>query len=79
MLDLALKNTRTTLLDLDWFYDVLDLDLRNTRTTSMDLDWFIKHWVVNQAGMPLQKYEDFLYTYFFYKKPVYKKLEAGAP
>ena len=35
-----LKNTRTTLLDLDWFYDILDLDLKYTRTTLLDLNWF---------------------------------------
>ena len=28
-----LKNSRTTLLDLDWFYDILDLDLKTTRAT----------------------------------------------
>ena len=40
MLDLALKNTCITLLDLDWFYNILDLDLKHTRTILLDLDWF---------------------------------------
>ena len=56
ILDLALKNYRTSLLILNWFY-ILDLELKNTRTC---ID-FIKHWawINNQAGMPLQMYEDF--------------------
>ena len=29
----------TTLLDSDWFYDILELDLKSTQATSLDLDW----------------------------------------
>ena len=29
----------TTLLDSDWFYDILELDLKSTHATSLDLDW----------------------------------------
>ena len=36
-MDLTLRNTRTTLLDLDCFYDILDLDLKNNRTTGLGL------------------------------------------
>ena len=32
LLELDLKSTQTTLLDLDWFYDILDLDLKKTLT-----------------------------------------------
>ena len=39
-LDLDLKNTWTTLLDSDWFYDMLELDLKSTQTTLLDLNWF---------------------------------------
>ena len=31
-LELDLRSTQTTLLDLDWFYDILDLDLKSTWT-----------------------------------------------
>ena len=31
-LELDLRSTQTTLLDLDWFYDMLDLDLKNIWT-----------------------------------------------
>ena len=30
ILDLDSKNTWTTLLESDWFYDILELDLNNT-------------------------------------------------
>ena len=39
-LDLDLKNTRTILLDSDWFYNMLDVALKNIRITLLDLDWF---------------------------------------
>ena len=32
--------TWTTLLDSDWFYDILELDFKRTVTTLLDLDWF---------------------------------------
>ena len=47
---------QTTLLDLDWFYDILGLDLKNTWTSVLDSDWFY----YNQAGMLLEKYENLL-------------------
>ena len=37
-MDFDLKNTWVTLLDLDWFYDILGVDLKNTWI--MNLDWF---------------------------------------
>ena len=62
-----MKGTRTTLLDLDWIYDILDLDLKNTCTTLLDSDWidFILelNWLnelKKQAKMPLENNEDFL-------------------
>ena len=51
ILELDLKSTQTTLLDLDWFYDILDLDLKNRWTNLLDSDWFY----YNQAGMLLEK------------------------
>ena len=39
MLDLD-SNIWTTLLDLDWFYDILELVLKSTETILLDLDWF---------------------------------------
>ena len=51
ILELDLKSTQMTKLDLDWFYDILDLDLKNTWTNLLDSDWF--HY--NQAGMLLEK------------------------
>ena len=39
-MDLESKNTWTTLLDLDWLYDMLGLDLKGTQTTLLDLNWF---------------------------------------
>ena len=47
---------QTTLLDLDWFYDILGLDLKNTWTNVLDSDWFY----YNQAGMLLEKYKTYL-------------------
>ena len=44
-LHLNLKNTQSTLLDLDWFYNILDLDVKKTRTTSLELHGLIKQWV----------------------------------
>ena len=44
MLHFAMKNTWITLLDLDWFYNILDLDLKHTRNNFLNLDLFIKHW-----------------------------------
>ena len=44
-LHLNLKNTQSTLLDLDWFYNILDLDVKKTRTTSLGLHDLIKQWV----------------------------------
>ena len=35
-MDLDLKNTRTTLLNSDLFYDILELNLRSTWTTLLD-------------------------------------------
>ena len=37
-LDLDLKKSWATLLDLDSLYDILDLDLKNTWTTLADPD-----------------------------------------
>ena len=53
ILELNLKSTETTLLDLKRFYDILDLDLNSTRTNLLDSDLF--H--CNQAGMLLEKHE----------------------
>ena len=39
-LDLDFKNTLTTLLDSDWFYNMLGLPMKNTRMTLLDLDRF---------------------------------------
>ena len=49
----------TTLLDLDWFYDILDLDLKKTWTNLLESDWFY----YNRAGMLLEKSEDLLELY----------------
>ena len=49
----------TTLLDLDWFYDILDLDLKKTWTNLLESDWFY----YNHAGMLLEKSEDLLELY----------------
>ena len=40
MLELDLKSTRTTWLDLNWFYDILDLDFKNTQTNLLNSDLF---------------------------------------
>ena len=34
------KNTWTSLLDSDWFYDISGLNLKSTQTTLPGLDWF---------------------------------------
>ena len=39
-LDLDSKNTWTTLLASDWFYDILELFVKRTQTTFLDLDWY---------------------------------------
>ena len=39
-LDLDFKNTLTTLLDSDWFYNMLGLAMKNTGITLLDLDRF---------------------------------------
>ena len=39
-LDLDFKNTLTTLLDLDWFYNMLGLAMKNTQISLLDLDGF---------------------------------------
>ena len=44
-LDLDLKKTLTTLLNMDWFYDMLDLELWNPWSTSLEWNHFFKHWV----------------------------------
>ena len=56
MLELDLKCTQTTLLDLDWFYDIEDLDLKNSWANLLNSDWFY----FNQAGMLLEKSENLL-------------------
>ena len=48
MLDLALKNNRITLVDLDLFYNILRLNLKRTRTILLDSDY-----LMNQAGTTL--------------------------
>ena len=35
-----MKNTRTTLVDSDWFYNIVTLVLKYTQTTLLNLDWF---------------------------------------
>ena len=58
------KNTRTTLLDSDWFYNMLNLAVKSTWITLLELDWIYQtlslDYLINQAGRLLQKYEDFL-------------------
>ena len=45
-----------SLLNLDWFYDIMDLDLKNTWTNLLDSDWFCyKH-----TRMLLENYENLL-------------------
>ena len=68
ILDLESKNTWTSLLDSDWFYDISTLDLKSTQTTLLDLelkyswtklvdsDWFY----YNQGGLLLELYENLL-------------------
>ena len=54
-----LKSTWTTLLDLNSFYDKLYLESKIIRHILLDLGLgFAK--LIKQAGMLLQKYEDFL-------------------
>ena len=55
-----LKNTETTLLHPDWFYDVLDLDLKGAWSTLRDLDWFYN------IGIGLEKHLDYLDLDWFY-------------
>ena len=54
-LHLNSKNTLTSLLDLDCFFDILGLDLKEIWTNLLDSDWFY----YNQAGMLLKKYKMF--------------------
>ena len=54
--ELDLKSTQSTLLDLNWFYDILDLDLKNPWINLLNSDSFY----YNQAGMLLEKYERLL-------------------
>ena len=54
--ELDLKSTQSTLLDLNWFYDILDLDLKNPWINLLNSDSFY----YNQAGMLLEKYESLL-------------------
>ena len=56
---LELKSTWTTLLDLDSFYDNLYLESKETRAMLLDFGLRLVN-LINQAGMLLQKYEDFL-------------------
>ena len=35
-----LKSVRITLLELDWFYDILDLATKKTWAILLDWDWF---------------------------------------
>ena len=58
-----MKSTQTTLLDCDWHYDMLDLDLKSTWNNLLDSDRFY----INEAGMLLEKYENFL------QEKLYKK------
>ena len=58
-LALELKSTWTTLLDLDSFYDNLYLESKETRAMLLDFGLRLVN-LINQAGMLLQKYEDFL-------------------
>ena len=58
-LALDLKSTWTTLLDLDSFYDKLYLESKETRAILLDFGLRLVN-LINQAGMLLQKYEDFL-------------------
>ena len=58
-LALDLKSTWTTLLDLDSFYDKLYLESKETRAMLLDFGLRLVN-LINQAGMLLQKYEDFL-------------------
>ena len=53
---LDLKSTQSTLLDLDWFYNILDLYLKNSWTNLLDSGWFY----YNQTGMQLEKSENLL-------------------
>ena len=68
-MDLDSKNIWITLLELNWFYDVLELDLKSTQTTLLDFNWFCdildleNTWTnlvdsdliyYNQAGMLLE-------------------------
>ena len=39
-MDLNLKNAWTTLMESNWFDDILELDLKSTQNTSLDMDWF---------------------------------------
>ena len=66
----------TTLLDSDWFYDILELVLKSPHTILLDLAWFYmldldfkitwtnlldSHWFCcNHAGMLLEKNENLL-------------------
>ena len=38
----SLKGAQTTLLDLDWFFDILDLEMKNTQTTRTRIDFIIQ-------------------------------------
>ena len=55
-MELDLKCTEATLLDLDWSYDILDLDLENNSFNLLDSDWFY----YKQAGLLLEKSENVL-------------------
>ena len=53
-----LKSTWTTLLDLNSFYDKLYLESKKIRPILLDFGLGLVK-LINQAGMLLQKYEDF--------------------
>ena len=66
--DLDLKTLKLPYWDRINFFDTLGLDLKSTWTNLLDLDSFYDKLyfglglvdLINQAGMLLQKYEDFL-------------------
>ena len=71
-MDVDSKNNLTTLLDWDWFYNILELDLKNSWTNLLDSDLFY----YNLARMLLEKYENLL-ELFVKQQVIQSSLESS--